>query len=88
VFALGKNPVLLNQLASIKDPIEYAIKMRDIEQKARDKMATSKRTPPPPEKRVTTGGTVKSNHDKALEKLRAEGKFGEAMQYRKKHGLM
>lgn len=87
VFALGKNPLVLNQLAAIKDPIEYALKMREIEQKAKDKMV-NKTKAPTPERVVKGGSAIKSNHEKTLDRLRAEGKVTEALQYRRKHGLV
>ena len=86
VLALGKNPVLLNQLSAIKDPIEYALKVKEIELKAREKMTTRKA--PPPEKTVAGKSAVPKAHEKVLDRLRSEGKYGEAMQYRKKHGLI
>lgn len=88
VYALGKNPLVLSQLSAIKDPIEYAIKMREIEQKAKDKIVTKTKSAPAPERTVKGGTAVKSNHDKILDKLRSEGKVTEALQYRRKHGLI
>jgi hypothetical protein len=85
VKALGSNPVLLSQLSAIEDPIEFALKIKDIELKVNDKMKKA----PPPEPRVNGGAAPKvaGNHEKVLQKLRAEGKFMDASRYKKQHGL-
>lgn len=88
VSALGKNPVVLAQLAAIKDPIEYSRKIWEIEKKVSDKMSSVKK--PAPEPTIKGGGTAtktNSNHEKVLDKLRSEGKIDEARAYRKKHNL-
>lgn len=87
VYALGKNPVLLNKVANITDPFEYVLQIKEIERKATE-MVKAKKTPPPPEKVVTGKSAVTSNHEKYLDKLRAEGKITEAIAYRRKHGLL
>jgi hypothetical protein len=87
ISVLGKNPVLLNKLANLGDIVEYGIEINEIERKANE-MLTNKKTPPPPEKVVTGKTAVTSNHEKHLDKLRAEGKITEAVAYRKKHGLL
>lgn len=87
VYALGKNPVLLNKVANITDPYEYVLQIKEIERKATE-MVKTKKTPPPPEKIVTGKSAVTSNHEKYLDKLRAEGKITEAIAYRRKHGLL
>lgn len=82
VFALGKNPVALNQLAAIDDPIEYAIKIREIERKAKEKMTTSSKAPPP-EKVVTGKTAIPSNHQKRLDQLRESGNITESLRLKK-----
>lgn len=81
VWALGKNPVALNQLATIQDPIEYAVKVRDIEKKAKEKMTVKK--PPAPEKVVTGRTAVPSNYQKQLDKLREAGDVTGAIKLKK-----
>lgn len=81
VWALGKNPVALSQLASITDPIEYAIKVREIERKAKEKMTTKKI--PAPEKVVTGKTAVPSTYQKQLDKLREQGNVTEALRLKK-----
>lgn len=82
VYALGKNPVALNQLASIDDPIEYAIKVREIERKAKERMSTSSKAPPP-EKVVTGKTAIPSNHQKRLDQLRESGNITESLKLKK-----
>ena len=86
VWVLGKNPVALSQLSNIKDPIEYAIKVREIEHKAMDKM---KAKPKPSPETVVKGKTAlpSSNIQKQIDKLRAEGRISESIALQKKHGL-
>lgn len=83
VWALGKNPVALNQLASIDDPIEYAIKVREIERKAKEKMTTSSSKAPAPEKIVTGKTAIPSNHQKRLDQLRESGNITESLRLKK-----
>ena len=82
VYALGKNPIALNQLAAIDDPIEYAIKVREIERKAKEKMTTSSKAPPP-EKVVTGKTAIPSNHQKRLDQLRESGNITESLRLKK-----
>lgn len=86
VWVLGKNPVALSQLSNIKDPIEYAIKVREIEQKAMEKM---KAKPKPTPEVVVKGKTSAppSNLQKQLDKLREEGRISEAVAFKRKHNL-
>lgn len=82
VYALGKNPVALNQLAAIDDPIEYAIKVRELERKAKGKMTTGTKAPAP-EKIVTGKTAIPSNHQKRLDQLRASGNITESLRLKK-----
>lgn len=88
VHALAKNPVILSQLKSITDPIEYALKIRDIEQKAKAKMGDQKK-PPAPEGKLTAKSVAKgiSNHEKELQRLRDKGDSQAVIQYKRKHNL-
>ena len=83
VYALGKNPVALNQLAAIDDPIEYAIKVRELERKAKEKMTTTTKRAPEPEKVVTGKTAIPSNHQKRLDQLRESGNITESLRLKK-----
>ncbi len=71
VYALGKNPKYAKELADIKDPIEFAIRMKEIE----EKLNVSKRgKTPEPETRVSGNrgtvsaitGTLKALEEEAM----------------------
>ena len=70
VYALGKNPKKLAELAKITDPITFAFTVAKLESQLK---VTNKRVPTP-ETRVTSGkaGGISGNSDKALERLRDE----------------
>lgn len=88
VHALAKNPIILSQLQSITDPIEYALKVKDIEQKAKAKMGEQRKAPPP-EGKLKAPGAPKgsSNHEKELQRLRDKGDSQAVIQYKRKHNL-
>lgn len=69
VYALGKNPAKLKELAAITDPVKFAFAVAKLE---RDLKVTTRKAPPPPEK-VVTGSAPKSGViDSQLEKLRED----------------
>ena len=67
ILALGQNPKRLAELASIKNPVKFAIAISKLEEKI--DMKPGKPTPPPPEKPVKGSGSV-SSVDSTLENLR------------------
>jgi len=67
VAAIGKNPETAKTLAAIKDPIEFAFAVRDLESKVK----TTPRKPPAPEARIATTGRSVST-DARLKELQAE----------------
>lgn len=69
IYALGKNPAKLKELAAITDPVKFAFAVAKLE---RDLKVTTKKAPPPPEKVVTGSGSKAGIVDSTLEKLRAE----------------
>lgn len=81
VVALGKNPVALSQLAAISDPILYAIKVREIEKKAKEQMKA--KSVPQPETVVKGKTVIATDWQKKLDKMRDEGKVTEAIAYKK-----
>jgi len=71
VYALGKNPSKAKELAEIKDPVKFTFALAKLE--ASLKM-TTRGTPPPPEKTVTSSGRISGAIDNTLEKLRDEAR--------------
>lgn len=69
VYALGKNPVKLKELAAITDPVKFAFAVAKLE---KDLKVTTKKAPPPPEKTVTGSAPRKGAGDTTLDRLRAE----------------
>jgi hypothetical protein len=86
VYALGKNPKKLEELAGTTDAVEFAFKVAKLESQLKVK---SKKAPAP-EKRVTSGkaGGLSGNTDKTLEALREKaakiGDFTEVVAYKRK----
>lgn len=85
VYALGKNPKKLEELAKITNPIDFAFSMGKLESQLK---VTSKKAPPP-EKKIKTGnaGGMSGSSDKVLERLREEGDFTKIVAYKKKHDI-
>lgn len=85
VYATGTNEAKAKQLASIKDPIEFAISMRELE--ATMKTSTRSTAAPAPE-RVIKGNApgAAAALDKQLERLREEaqrtGDFSKVVRYK------
>lgn len=67
VAALGQNPKLAQDLAAVKNPIQFAAKIGQLEAKLKMKPRTQA---PPPEKPVTGTGSKTGSGDSHLEKLR------------------
>lgn len=88
VYALGKTPNEMARLSEIDDPIEFALEIRELEEK---RMTVKRKpvTPPPPEKKVASaGGTPKSGSiDNQLDRLRSEaektGDYSKVSAYRR-----
>lgn len=70
VYALGKNPKKLEELAKITDPVDFAFKVAKLE----SQLKVQSKKAPSPETRVKTGkaGGVSGRSDKTLERLMAE----------------
>lgn len=84
IYAIGKNPKKLKELAAITDPVKFAFAVARLE---KDLKMTTRKAPPPPEK-VVTGSAPKSGVvDSQLDKLRAEaektGDYTKVTNYRK-----
>lgn len=86
IYALGKNPKKLKELAAIKDPVDYTFAIADLEKQL--KIGTRK-TPPAPEKKVgsTGGASLSGATDSTLERLRAEaeksGDYSKVTEYKR-----
>lgn len=89
VYALGKNPKKLEELAKITDPVDFIFKVAKLETQLK---VTNKKAPDP-EKRVSGGkaGGMGGNIEKTLEQLRAkadkDGDYSEVVAYKKKHNI-
>jgi hypothetical protein len=69
MYALGKNVVKLKELAAVKDPVEFAFAIADLEKE----LKVTKRKPPSPETVVKAGGGARpSGVDSKLAALEAE----------------
>lgn len=85
VYALGKNPNRLKEIAAIQDPLKLAGAIAKLEAK---ELKVNKRTPPPPpEKVVKSSAPIAGGVDKRLETLREEamksGDFSKVIAYKK-----
>jgi len=67
VLALGRNPAKASELASITDPVEFAIELGKLEAAVK---VSSRTKPPPPEKPLTGSGRTPTTSDQTLERLR------------------
>lgn len=80
VLALGKNPRKLEELAKIKDPIEFVLALNETERTTK----LTKRTPPKPETTLdVTSAKGQGGIDKTLEKLREEGDYTKILEYKR-----
>lgn len=83
IYALGKNPSKVKELAGIKDPVKFAFAVAKLEETVK----VTTRKPPPPEKVVTGTAPTSGSVDSTLERLRAEaektGDYTKVTQYKK-----
>lgn len=84
IYALGKNPKKLKELASTTDPVKFAFAVAKLETQLK---VTNRKAAPPPEKTVRGTGPVSGTVDSQLERLRAEaektGDYSKVMAYRR-----
>jgi len=82
IYALGKNPAKVKELAAINDPVKYAFAVAKLE----TQLKVTQRKAPPPERTVSGTGRVAGTVDSTLERLREEaaktGDFTKVVQYR------
>lgn len=69
IYAIGKNPAKAKELASIKDPVEYAWAVAQLEVQLK---VTNRKAAPSPEKKVVGSAPVSGAVDSTLDRLRAE----------------
>lgn len=83
IYALGKNPAKLKELAAITDPVKYAFAVSKLE----TQLKVTQRKAPPPERTVRGTGSMSGAVDSTLERLRTEaektGDYTKVVQYRK-----
>lgn len=83
VYALGLHPEKSKEISSIKDPVQFAFAVAKLE---KDLKVTSKRSPPPPERKVTSTAPTSGAVDSTLERLRAKaektGDYSEVFKYK------
>lgn len=85
VLALGKNPGKLKELAGIRDHVEFAFAVANLEAQLK---VTKKPSIPSPEKKVSGTGSLSGANENQLERLREEaaktGDFTKVMAYKSK----
>jgi hypothetical protein len=69
LYALGKNPEKLKQLASIANAARFSVEIGKLESKLK---LSPKKSLPPPEKQITSVGATGGQADQKLARLRAE----------------
>lgn len=84
IYALGKNPDRVKELASINDPVKFAFAVAKLE---KDLKVKNRKAPPPPERTVTGTGSSSGTVDSTLERLRADaaksGDYTKVSQYKR-----
>lgn len=84
IYALGKNPKKLKELASTTDPVKFAFAVAKLETQLK---VTNRKAAPPPEKTVRGTGPVSGTVDSQLERLRADaektGDYSKVAAYRR-----
>jgi hypothetical protein len=84
IYALGKNPKKLKELASINDPVKFTFAVAKLETQLK---VTNHKAVPPPEKTVRGTGPVSGTVDSQLERLRADaektGDYSKVLAYRR-----
>jgi hypothetical protein len=69
MYALGKSPAKLKELAAVKDPVKFAFAVAKLEAQVK---VTERKKPPAPEKTVRGSGGTGIAVDSTLERLQAE----------------
>lgn len=69
VYALGKNPTLAKEIASIKDPVKFAFAVARLETKVK---STSRKATSKPEPKISGTGRPSGSIDNTLERLRSD----------------
>lgn len=84
MYALGKNPKRLGELAEIKDPVKFAFAVAKLEVTMK---VTKRKASTEPEQKVSGTGQVSGSGDSKLENLRKQaektGDFTEVRKYKK-----
>lgn len=84
MYAIGKNPARLAELAAIRDPVKFAFAIARLEKDV--KVGKRASTAPPPERTVSGTAPKSGSVDSNLERLRAEaertGDYTKVHQYR------
>jgi hypothetical protein len=84
VYALGKNPKKVKELAEMKDPVKFAFAVAKLETQLK---VTNRKAAPPPERTVRATAPISGAVDSTLERLRAEaektGNYTKVLQYKK-----
>ena len=84
IYALGKNPKKLKELASTNDPVKFAFAVAKLETQLK---VTNRKAAPPPEKTVRGTGPVSGTVDSQLERLRADAEktcdYSKVMAYKR-----
>lgn len=84
-YALGTRPDKLEAISAIKDPVEFAVAIGELQKD----LKVGKRKPPAPERRVTgksggATGTTEAQLEKAREKAAQTGDYTEVIRLKKK----
>jgi hypothetical protein len=84
VYALGKNPKKLKELASISDPVKFAFAIAKLETQLK---VANKKPVPPPEKVLGGTAPIRGAVDSTLERLRSDaertGDYSKVFAYKK-----
>lgn len=87
IYAIGKSPKKLQELASIKDPVKFIWTVAQLEGQVKVEKKTRKPSAQP-EKRIKGNGSPSGAIDSTLERLRAEaertGNYSKVVEYKRK----
>ena len=87
VYALGKDPKLVEELANIQDPVEFNWKAAKMEAQLKVSRKTGRKAAVKPEKTLKGSGPISGSVDSNLERLRAEaertGDYTKVIRYKK-----
>jgi hypothetical protein len=85
IYALGKNPAKVAELAAIKDPVKFAFAVAKLEAQLK---VGNRKAPPAPERVLSSQAPAGGNVDKKLDELRAiaarTGNLQPVLEYRRK----